>query len=463
MLQASPVPVKLSAAVRLEALTRAIPAATLETVIDQCRVRERRCRKLPAHLMLLLPLVWALFPRRSQTGALTRLLHGLRLLPPFATLLPASKSAICQARYRLGARPLVALFHQVCRPLATPATVPDAFYGRWRLLAVDGTVEDVPDSGANARAFGRPTTSAGAAAGAFPQLYGVYLIECGTHAIIDAGFWPYRTGERLGGHRLLRSVDQTALLCWDCGYHSYAMAVATRARGAQFVGRLPAHVKPVLWRTLADGSQLVWLYPGTDSARSGRERLLVRLLRYRLSDPARGEVTKEHRLITALLNPVRHPALDLIGLYHERWEVELTIDEVDTHLRQLKQPLRSQCPVGVIQELYGVLLAHDAVRATMVDAAVAADTTPLRLSFTAAVELITDALPDFDLLPPAQQPARYARLLQDIGHQRLPPRANRVNVRAVKRKPTRFLTTRPYHRQCLQPSTTFRDAIVLLN
>ncbi|MHB8575453.1 MAG: hypothetical protein ACYDCQ_08985 [Dehalococcoidia bacterium] len=127
--------------------------------------------------------------------------------------------------------------------------------------------------------------------------------------------------------------------------------MATRARGAQFVGRLPAHVKPVLWRTLADGSQLVWLYPGTAAARTGSERLLVRLLRYRLSDPVRGDVTKAHRLITALLNPVRHPALDLSELYHARWEVELTSDEVDTQLRQRKQPLRSQRPVGVIQEL----------------------------------------------------------------------------------------------------------------
>ncbi|MHB8576062.1 MAG: transposase domain-containing protein [Dehalococcoidia bacterium] len=217
MLQASRAPVKLSAAVRLDALMRAIPAATIEAVIDQCQVRERRCRKLPAHLTLLLPLVWALFPRRSQMGALTRLLHGLRLRTPSAALVPASKGAICQARYRLGARPLVALFQQVCRPLATPATVPAAFYGRWRLLAVDGTVEDVPDTAANARAFGRPTTTAGAAAGAYPQLYGVYLVECGTHAVIDAGFWPYRTGERLGGHRLLRSVDRTAVLLWDCG------------------------------------------------------------------------------------------------------------------------------------------------------------------------------------------------------------------------------------------------------
>ncbi len=260
----------------------------------------------------------------------------------------------------------------------------------------------------------------------------------------------------------MRSVDRDGLLLWDCGYHSYAMVVATRHRGAHFVGRLPGHVKPVLSRTLPDGRQLVWLYPGTDTARRGPARQLVRLLRYTISDPARADTREVHRIITSLLNPVRHPALDLICLYHARWEVELTIDEQDTHLRQLKQPLRSQRPVGIIQELYGVLLAHYAIRAIMLDAAVAAGTSPLRLSFVAAVELITDALPDFQILAPAQHAARYARLLRDLARQRLPPRANRVNPRAVKRKPTRFLTTRPHHRGRPPRAAPFRATIALL-
>ncbi len=190
MLLAVPPSVNLSAAVRLDALARALPASVLDAVVDQCHVREQRCRKLPARVSLLLPIVGALFPRRSLTGVLSKLLHGLRLLAPEDTLVPATKGALCQARYRLGARPLVALFKPVCRPLATPATLPSAFYQRWRLYGVDGTVEDVPDTAANAAAFGRPTTRGGAAAGAFPQLYGIYLVECGTHAVLDAGCWP---------------------------------------------------------------------------------------------------------------------------------------------------------------------------------------------------------------------------------------------------------------------------------
>ncbi len=94
---------------------------------------------------------------------------------------------------------MVALFHQVCRPMATPET-PGAFLFGLRLMAIDGTVEDVPDTPENGALFGRQHGDRGDSA--FPQVRGVYLVECGTHAIVDGGFWPYRISERVGGFRL---------------------------------------------------------------------------------------------------------------------------------------------------------------------------------------------------------------------------------------------------------------------
>ena len=110
---------------------------------------------------------------------LHKLVHGLRLFWPDPEIALAGKSAICQARYRLGARPVVALFHRVCGPLATAQT-PGAFCFGLRLMALDGVVEDVPDSPANVRAFGRRHSDQETSA--FPQVQGVYLSECGTHA-----------------------------------------------------------------------------------------------------------------------------------------------------------------------------------------------------------------------------------------------------------------------------------------
>jgi len=102
-------------------------------------------------------------------------------------------SAITYRRYQLGARPLGALFHQVCQPIATPQTQ-GAFLFGLRLMAIDGTVEDGPDTPANAAAFGRHTSDRGASA--FPQVQCVYLAECGTHCVVDAGVWPCHTSER---------------------------------------------------------------------------------------------------------------------------------------------------------------------------------------------------------------------------------------------------------------------------
>src|SRR5436853_551007 len=101
------------------------------------------------------------------------------------------------------------------QPIATSQTR-GAFLFGLRLMAVDGTSEDVPDTPANAAYFGRHTSARGASA--FPQVQGVYLVECGSHAVVDAGFWPCHTSERVGGFRVLRSVGRGILGMRDRGF-----------------------------------------------------------------------------------------------------------------------------------------------------------------------------------------------------------------------------------------------------
>jgi len=86
-------------------------------------------------------------------------------------------ASISEARARLGCQVMRQLFERVVRPLATPET-PGAFLGGLRLMAVDGTVLDVPDSQANARVFGYPGTRFSKHA-AFPKVRLVLLIEAG--------------------------------------------------------------------------------------------------------------------------------------------------------------------------------------------------------------------------------------------------------------------------------------------
>lgn len=458
---------KWSEAMRVAALEEIVGAQAVTEVVQAAQATRRgrgRCRKLTPTLTLWLAVTLHLFPRHAIPGVLRQLTHGLRLLwpslGPEGIVLPVA-SALSYRRYQLGARPLVALFHRVCRPLAMPRT-PGAFRFGLRLVGLDGSVENVPDSPANRRAFGCRRSQRGPSV--YPQVLGVYLVEIGTHAIFEAGFWPGAASEHPAAQRLVRAVARGMLVLWDRGFHSVALLRAVRARGAHVLGRLPSHVQPLILRHLADGSALAYLRP------SGRERgrpeagLLVRLLSYRVAAPL---LTPRSRasasaapitLVTTLLNPCQAPAAVLAQTYHERWEVEVTLDELATHQRLATRTLRSPKPVGVLQELYGLLVAHYVVRAWMLRAAQHAlpdsPGDPDRLSFVHALQVVVEAILDFQVLPPAHWPQLVQRLLADIARGRLPARRPRTNPRVVRRQTGKFPPKAPgQHGTPRQPGT----------
>ena len=72
----------------------------------------------------------------------------------------ASKSAISQARTRLGPEVMKQLADRVLQPMAR-REAPGAWYRGWRLMAVDGSCMDVADEAANAEFFGYPAASRG--------------------------------------------------------------------------------------------------------------------------------------------------------------------------------------------------------------------------------------------------------------------------------------------------------------
>ena len=84
--------------------------------------------------------------------------------------------------------------------------------------------------------------------------------------------------------------------------------------------------------------------------------------------------------------------------YHQRWEVENTIDELKIHLLGRKTHVRSQKPREVVQEVYAWLLGHWSVRVLMFQAATTAEVPPLRLSFTGTLRVIRPAIPKFQRL-----------------------------------------------------------------
>lgn len=457
--QISP-PAKFCQHLHLEILAQVIPDQYFERALQTINLAHTRQRKLNPKLTLQFMIASQLFAPLSLAEAFANVAQGLRYIWPDDTLPLPTASALNYRRYQLGPGPLVALFKLLCKPLATPAT-PGAFLFGLRVMALDGTVEQACDFGANATAFGRLGSDRGQSA--FPQLQGVYLVECGTHAICDAGFWPARTSERLGGHRLLRSVGPGMLLTWDRGESSYEMVnQATLERKAQVLGRLPKSVQPQFIQSLSDGSYLAWLHPTERAAKRRGERLKVRIIEYTLNDPALPGHGELHRLVTSLLDPTLYPAQTLAVAYHERWEVELTIDETYTHQRGAVGPLRSRKPVGVLQELYALLIAHYVVRALMHQSAHSLRLDVDRLSFVHALQVVRRATIEFEQTAPVELPRLYQRLLADIGALRLPTRRLRSNPRVVKKKMSNFALKRAEHTKSLQPKVkTFEQAVVI--
>lgn len=421
--------------------------------------RRSRNRKLNAMTTPLLCVAMNLWRQEELSWVFRELVSGVRWLLAIADT-TVTRGGVSRARYRLGAAPLEALFRLVCHPLATPET-PGAFrFGR-RMMAIDSTDFDLADTTANAEAFGRPGNQH--APGAWPRAQLVALCECGAHAICDAEFAPRLADPRALAHRLLRSVTDEMLVMLDQGFYGFDLFAAIRGRQAHVLARVLPYVRPTVVETLVDGTQLVRIAPSDDRRQRAGEHMLLRLIRYTIDDPGRPGHGVEHRLLTSLLDPAEAPALDLILAYHDRWEEELTIDELATH--QLTPiPMRSKWPEGVRQELYALLLAHHLVRALMAEAAAAAPAplAPTDLSFLGALRLLREALPDFRRYPPHTHPTIYARLLEEIAATRLPPRANRSNPRVVKQRCSPFPVKRPSHRHWPQPTTPFAQAVALL-
>lgn len=424
----------LCRAVTVNHLVEVLPPSVITDTLAHTGVAPARIRRLDLVCTYFLVIVMHLAPRVRLSEVLETLCHTARLARPRHEPV-AGDAAITNRRRQLGIRPLVALVRQLCRPLATPATV-GAYLGTLRLMTVDGTVFDVPDTPPNRRTFGGPQNQYGA--GAYPQLRAVALIECGTHAIVDAGCWPYRVSEHTGLWRMLRSVTPDMLILLDRGLYSADWLLACRARGAQVLARLACSIRVRKLRRLSDGSWLAEMLPQDRGGQRHRTPLRVRYLEYTLDDPqAEGTV---YRLVTTVLDAEAYPAQTLAVCYHERWEAETTFDELKNHLDLAHHPFRSRTPWGVVQEFYGLLLAHYVVRSLIHASAVEGQIDPDRISFVRAVRVLQRYLPDCQRASGEELRHLAALIRLDIRARLLPPRCDRANPRVVKRRASHFPT-----------------------
>ena len=427
---------KVCEQVSMSLLEEVYPKDVVERCVQQSdpwNTKERRVRLSTALSLVLFVIALALWSRRNQCQVWNSLVGALSDVHPAEPDSAISDSGLSGRRQVLGSQCLQAVFQQRCQLLATQASMPSAFFGRYRLMAIDGTLFHVPDTAANATAFGRSSNQYGP--GAYPQVKCVLLAECGSHAVVGLQMDRYDVSEVHGAYRLLRQLGPAMLLLVDAGLVSGAFIEQVRSRRAHLLGAVEAGAweQPKRARRLADGSVLAWVEPSHSSCYRQQHGMWVRIMCYRVTDARLGEPGKVYRLVTTLLNPRVAPALSLLNLYHERWEIELVIDEIKTHERGQRKVLRSKTPAGVRQELYGIYLAHYAVRALLAQAAIEAVLDPDRLSFTEGLFELTEML-TFALTVESEQHTMrlQTRLRHKLARHILPPRRLRINRREIK-------------------------------
>ena len=388
--------------IALGVLTRLVTRELVDDVIRETGRGEQRKRLLPARVVVYFVLALALFCGDSYEEVMRKLVQGLSWLAIWKREwhVPTA-SALAQARERLGPEPLRELFERVAVPCAQLSTA-GAWLGGRRLMPVDGVDLDVPDSPANAAHFGYPGAARGD--GPFPKVLVVALAECGTHAITAAGTGAANDAEQPLAVALAErpgNLEPGMLVMGDRGIYSYALARAVTAAGADFALRVTAKLDLPVLQWLPDGSCLSYI---ADPQRKGQAQfrnrgkphlppvkltdlpgMHVRVIDYDVPGRGKGEL---FTVVTSVLGHQDLPAPEIAAAYHERWEIELTFDEIETHQRGPAVILRSRSPDLVLQELYGLLVTHYAIRRLMTEAADQAELDPDRLSFTRTLNIV---------------------------------------------------------------------------
>jgi Insertion element 4 transposase N-terminal/Transposase DDE domain len=434
--------------VGLGALTCEISPGLVDEVIELTGCREKRQRLLPARAVVYFVLGLCLFSGADSMGppgyrsVMRSLTNGLRHL--HGMTLPSS-SALTRARQRLGSKPLELLFDLRRGALAAAGT-PGAFAFGLRLVAWDGTGIDAADTPANAAAFG-------GVQGGGPQLRLLALIECGTHALIDAVFDGVATAsEQRLARRLLRALGPGMLLLADRNFPGWELWGLAAGTGADLVWRIKKNLVFTPLRVLPDGSFLSVMPTPAENVRLGQARAagrippgppeghLVRIIEYTVTVRAADGTTRVEpfRLATTLLDHQRAPAARLAALYHERWESENGYAELKTRLRGAAFILRSRSPELTRQELFAFLTVYQALCALETEAARHAGIDPDRISFTVTVRVARDHAASHLIITSSGLDRARRQAIGDILGDTLPRRRDRRYERVRKQPKNNF-------------------------
>jgi hypothetical protein len=423
-------------------LTRLVPFEMVDDVLAMTRRTEVRVRLLPARVVMYLLLAGCLFAELGYRQVWSKLTSGLSGLP----LTAPSGSALRQARQRLGPQPVQALFDLLRGPAVTGAT-----QVRWRgllLTAIDGTLLTVADSAANTGRYAKQRGNHGGSG--YPQLRLSALLSCGTRSVLDAVFDPASVGELDQARHLARSLRPGMLLLADRNYAGADLLATLAATGAHLLIRCKTGRKLPTLRRHRDGSF---------SSTIGR--LPIRVIDAQISiTTTTGTHTGGYRLITTLLNPLTHPAAELIRLYHQRWEIETAYLELKSSILN-GRVLRARTPDGIRQEIYALLSVYQLLRTAMVDATDSQPgLDPDRASFTTALNTARDQVVHAAGVLADTVIDLVGRIGAEVLAHLLPERRLRTKTRMIKRSNSKYQARGPNIDRHSYKATTNIDIVI---
>lgn len=355
----------------------------------------------------------------------------------------ADTAAYCRARAKLPAVVLRRLALEAGRRLEAAAPTEWLWRGR-HVTLVDGTTMTLPDTPANQAAYPQaPHQKAGLG---FPIIRVVLLLALATAACVGVAWAPYRgkqTGECSLFRTLLDGAADTDVFLADRHYCSYWMVALALSRGKHVAFRMH-QLRGYDFRRgrrLGPSDHVVtWHRPDRPDWMSAAEyaalpvTLEVRELRAAVTTP--GFRTKELVIVTTLTDAEAYPKDEIAELYHERWQVELDIRAIKQAL-QLDQ-LRCLSPAMVEKEIWAHVLGYNLVRKVSCQAAHEAGVHPRDVSFTATRQALEAAWGQLSHATAAERVRQGRSLLAAVAAERVGDRPNRVEPRAVKRRPKEY-------------------------
>ena len=343
--------------------------------------------------------------------------------------------AYCRARARLPL-PLIqrATYHVAEQ---AEAQVPEAWlWKRRHVHLLDGTTVSTPDTTSLQAKYPQPSSQRPGLG--FPIIRMVVLLSLTTAMVQGMAMGPYagkETGETALFRQLFDRLKPGDVVLADRYFCSYFMIALLSALGVDVVFRLH-HLR---CRTFQRGRDhvITWLRPKRpawmDQETYERMPRSIRVREVHVQVHQTGFRVQSLIIATTLTDGDAYSCDDLAELYHQRWLVELDIRALKITLGM--DVLRCKSPDMVSKEIWTCLLAYNLIRQRILQAALLAERSPRQISFTAAMQKIAASWQAILLCDEERVRTLIEAHLRDLATHRIGDRPDRVEPRAIKRRP----------------------------